>query len=53
MMKDFFKKLIESISNVVANVIAYGGALWIMWWLFDEEIVQVTDWLIDTLDRIF
>jgi len=52
-MKTFFQTIIKHISNVVAMVIAYGGAAWLAWWLFDEEIKQASAWLIDVLDRLF
>lgn len=52
-MKTFIKKVLQYTSELVAVLLVYGGFAWLSWWLFDEEIKQVTAIVIDTLDKIF
>lgn len=52
-MKTFFQVLLKHTSDMVARLIVWGGVAYGTWWLFDEEVRQVGNWLIDTLDRIF
>lgn len=52
-MKEFVNKLVQHTANLLARVIVYGSFIGVVWWLFDEEVVQVYNYVIETLDKIF